>query len=47
MDASFEGFSVKNIHRLDNEYADTLAKFAAQGLPLLPEVFFEILKAPS
>jgi hypothetical protein len=34
MEASFEGFSVKNILRLDNEHADILAKSVAQGLPL-------------
>jgi hypothetical protein len=34
MEASFEGFLVKNIPRGDNEQADLLAKFAAQGLPL-------------
>jgi ribonuclease HI len=45
--ASFEGFSVKNIPREDNEQADLLAKSAAQGLPLPLEVFFETLKAPS
>jgi ribonuclease HI len=47
MEASFEGFSVKNISRGDNEQADLLAKSAAQGLPLPIEVFFETLKAPS
>jgi hypothetical protein len=36
MEASFEGFSVKNIPRGDNEQADLLAKLAAQGLPLPP-----------
>jgi ribonuclease HI len=34
MEASFEGFSVKNIPRGDNEQVDLLAKSAAQGLPL-------------
>jgi hypothetical protein len=43
MDSSFEGFPVKNIPRLDNEHADMLAKSTAQGLPLLPRVFFEVL----
>jgi hypothetical protein len=47
MEASFKGFSVKNILRGDNEQEDLLAKSVAQGLPLLPEVFFETLKAPS
>jgi hypothetical protein len=47
IEASFEGFSVKNIPRGENEYADLLAKLAAQGLPLASEVFFETIKAPS
>jgi hypothetical protein len=46
MEASFEGFSVKNILRGDNEYADLLAKSVAQGLPLPSDVFFETLKTP-
>jgi hypothetical protein len=44
---SFEGFSVKNIPRGENEHVDLLAKSAAQGLPLPSEVFFETIKAPS
>jgi hypothetical protein len=47
MEASFEGFSVKNIPKGENEHADLLAKSAAQGLPLPSEVFFETIKAPS
>jgi hypothetical protein len=47
MEASFDGFSVKNIPREENEQADLLAKSAAQGLPLPLKVFFETLKAPS
>jgi ribonuclease HI len=47
MEASFEGFSAKNIPRGENEHADLLAKSAAQGLPLPSEVFFETIKAPS
>jgi hypothetical protein len=31
MESSFEGFSVKNILRLDNEHADMLAMSIAQG----------------
>jgi ribonuclease HI len=31
LEASFEGFSVKNIPRGENEHADLLAKSAAQG----------------
>jgi hypothetical protein len=47
MEASFEGFSVKNIPRGENKQANLLAKSVAQGLPLPSEVFFETLKAPS
>jgi ribonuclease HI len=47
MEASFEGFFVKNIPCGENEHADLLAKSAAQGLPLPSEVFFETIKAPS
>jgi ribonuclease HI len=47
LEASFEGFSVKNIPRWENEHADLLAKSAAEGLPLPSEVFFETIKAPS
>jgi hypothetical protein len=45
-EASFEGFSVKNIPRGENEHVDLLAKSAAQGLPLPSEVFFETINAP-
>jgi ribonuclease HI len=47
LEASFEGFSVKNIPRGENEHADLLAKSAAQWLPLPLKVFFETIKAPS
>jgi ribonuclease HI len=47
MEASFEGFSVKNVPRGGNEHVDLLAKSAVQGLPLPSEVFFETIKAPS
>jgi ribonuclease HI len=47
LEASFEGFSVKNIPWGENEHADLLAKSVAQGLPLPSEVFFETIKAPS
>jgi ribonuclease HI len=47
LEASFKGFSVKNIPRGENEHEDLLAKSAAQGLPLASEVFFETIKAPS
>jgi ribonuclease HI len=47
LEASFKGFSVKNIPRGENEHADLLAKSAAQGLPLPSEVFFETIRPPS
>jgi ribonuclease HI len=47
LEASFEGFTVKNIPREENEHADLLAKSAAHGLPLPSKVFFETIKAPS
>jgi ribonuclease HI len=47
LEASLEGFSIKNIPRGENEHADLQAKSAAQGLPLPSDVFFETIKAPS
>jgi ribonuclease HI len=47
MEASFEGFFVKNIPRGENENVDLLAKSAEQGLLLPSEVFFKTIKAPS
>jgi hypothetical protein len=47
LEASFDGFFVKNIPRGENEHADLLAKSVAQGLLLPSEVFFETIKAPS
>jgi ribonuclease HI len=47
LEASFEGFSVKNIPIGENEHVDLLPKSAAQGLSLPLEVFFETIKAPS
>ena len=41
MEASFEGFSVKNIPRGENEHTDLLAKSAAHGLLLPSEVFLK------
>jgi ribonuclease HI len=37
LEASFEGFSVKNIPRGENEHVDLLAKSVAQGLLYLPK----------
>jgi ribonuclease HI len=47
LEASFEGFSIKNIPRGENEHADLLTKSTTQVLPLPSEVFFETIKAPS
>jgi ribonuclease HI len=47
LETSFEGFSIKNVTRGENEHADLLAKSAAQGLTVPSEVFFETIKAPS
>jgi ribonuclease HI len=47
LEASFEGFFVKNIPRGENEHADLFAKSAAQELLLPLEVFFETIQAPS
>jgi hypothetical protein len=47
LEASFKGFSVKNIPRGENEHADLLAKSVAQGIPIPSKVFFETIKAPS
>jgi hypothetical protein len=44
MEASFEGFLVKNIPRGYNEQVDLLAISAAQGLPLPPEEFLKSSK---
>jgi ribonuclease HI len=44
MEASFEGFLVKNIPRGDNEQADLLAKSATQGLPLPQKCSSKLLK---
>jgi ribonuclease HI len=47
LEASFEGFSIKNIPQGENENTDLLAKSAALRLPLPSEVFFETIRAPS
>lgn len=43
----FQGFIVTHIPHADNEEADTLAKAAAQGLPVPPKVFSEVLTFPA
>jgi ribonuclease HI len=47
MEKFFFGFTVKNIQRDQNNEADMLAKVAAQNEPLLPDVFYEVLKCKS
>jgi hypothetical protein len=47
LEVSFEGFSIKNIPRGENEHTDLLAKSVTHGLPLPSDVFFETIKAPS
>ena len=47
MESHFEGFEVRNIPRSANDEADTLARAAAEGQHMPPEVFFEVLWAPS
>jgi ribonuclease HI len=41
LEASFEGFSVKNIPRGENEHADLLAKSVAQGSLYLRKYFLK------
>jgi ribonuclease HI len=41
LEASFKGFSIKNIPRGENEHAYLLAKSVEQGLPLPSEVFLK------
>jgi ribonuclease HI len=41
LEASFEGFSVKNIPRFENEHADLLAKSTAQGSLYLQKYFLK------
>jgi hypothetical protein len=45
MEVSFEGFSIKNILRGENEHVDLLSKSVTQGLPLPSD--FETIKSPS
>jgi hypothetical protein len=47
LEASFEGFSVKNIPMGENKHSNLLSKSTAQGIPLPSDVFFETIKAPS
>jgi ribonuclease HI len=47
MERHFKGYSVQHIPRDDNNEADKLAKAAARNQEMPPDVFFEIIKAPS
>jgi hypothetical protein len=47
MERHFRGFTVKHLPRKNNGEADELAKKAARGEAMPPDVFFEILTAPS
>jgi ribonuclease HI len=43
----FEGFTIKNISRTNNEDADEIAKAAAQKIKLPQDVFYQVLTEPS
>jgi hypothetical protein len=47
LEASFEGFSVKNIPRGENEHVDLLANSRPRGSLYIRKYFFETIKAPS
>jgi ribonuclease HI len=47
MERHFQGFSIEHLPRKSNGEADELAKKAARGEVMPPDVFFEILTAPS
>jgi hypothetical protein len=47
MERHFRGFTVAHLPRKNNSEADGLAKKAARGEAMPPEVFFEDLTAPS
>jgi ribonuclease HI len=47
MERHFRGFTVEHLPRKNNSEADELAKKAARGEAMPPDVFFEILTAPS
>ena len=47
LERRFEGFTLKHIPRSENAEADELAKAAANNLPLPPNTFYQILKAPA
>jgi hypothetical protein len=47
MERHFWGFTIEHLPRKSNGEADELAKKAARGEVMPPDVFFEILTAPS
>jgi hypothetical protein len=47
MERHFRGFTIEHLPRKHNSEADELAKKAARGETMPPDVFFEILTAPS
>jgi hypothetical protein len=47
MERHFRGFTIQHLPRKNNGEADELAKKAARGEAMPPNVFFEILTAPS
>jgi hypothetical protein len=47
MERHFRGFTIEHLPRKNSGEADELAKKAARGEAMPPDVFFEILTAPS
>jgi hypothetical protein len=47
MERHFQGFTIEHLPRKSNGEADELTKKAAKGEAMPPDVFFEILTAPS
>jgi ribonuclease HI len=47
MERHFQGFTIEHLPRINNSEADELAKKVVKGEAMPPDVFFEILFAPS
>jgi hypothetical protein len=47
MERHFRGFTIEHLPRKNNSDANKLAKKASRGEAMPPDVFFEILTAPS
>jgi hypothetical protein len=47
METHFRGFTIEHLPRKNNGKADELTKKAPKGEVMPPDVFFEILTAPS